>query len=258
MKKNLHPQIAERKLASGPINYRAIAINAQGELVERESNLDKRIIEGYAVIYGEPNMHREIFLKGAYEKTIREHGPGSGSPFEIKFNHGHNVNEPLALFDVLEERDLGLYFRTKPLEESPEADKLIRKIRSGLINNFSQEFLPVWEPGKVEYNEERDAIVFKEVKLFGIGAVGTPSDTRTFAIRSAEDLELLNDETEDFIKSLPRKFQLEARQLFTRHKSLGDFEPLKEKLRALEQVEEPKPDDVKKRGINYSFLIKNL
>jgi len=64
----------------------------------------------------------------------------------------------------------------------------------------------------------------------------------------------LNDETEDFIKSIPRKQQLELRQLITRHKSLAKIEPQQPvEQPALEEQSEPV-----EAGIDYEYLRNNL
>lgn len=247
---SLHQKIQQAKAQAAPINYRALAVSAAGELQERESLLDKRIVEGYSVIWGSRNMHGEKFVKGAFAKSIREHGPGSNAAYEIKFTnrHGHAIGR----FEVLAEDEIGLYFRTYPLDQIPEADNLLTQIKSRTINNFSVGFNPIWEAGKVEYDEPSDSIVYKEVYLFEMGAVDIPSDMQTFAIRSAEEAEELTDETELFIKTLPRAKQLEARQLFARHKSLIEFEPLQQRAKALSENEPVKA------GIDYNYLLNNF
>jgi hypothetical protein len=90
--------------------------------------------------------------------------------------------------------------------------------------------------------------------------VSIPADMNTFAIRSIEQLEDLHDDTEEFIKSLPRKHQLEARNIIARHKALATIEPLEHEPEsttdsntALEANEPPA-----NKGINYNYLINNF
>lgn len=203
-------------------------------------------------MFDQPNQHREITLKGAYSKSIRERGPNASSNYRIKLLNQHKTDEPMALIAKLEERNEGLYFESEPLPEGAAEDRLLRNIRSSLINNFSEGWNYVWD--KVEYDEARDLIILKEKQLFEISPVSIPSDLGTFAVRSAEELENLYDDTELFIKELPRSKQLEARQLFARHKSLIQVEPLEQRETALNTEDEPK----EKRGLNWNYIAQNF
>src|SRR4051812_28456268 len=86
----LHPKITELKRRAAPINYRAISVNDFGELVNTYSeNLDNGIVEGYAAQFKAPNLYRELFIKGAFAKSINDIGPGRNSSYEIKFLNQH-------------------------------------------------------------------------------------------------------------------------------------------------------------------------
>lgn len=248
---DLHPKILELKSRASAINYGSISVNADGNLVnERASDFDKRIVAGYAVLWGQKNLYDEIFIRGCFAKSIKERGPGSGANYEIKFLNQHDQNDPLSLFDILEEDETGLYFRTKPLDDVPSADRVLKQLRSGTLNNYSQGFNFVWD--KVEWDENQMAIICKEAELFEISVATIPVDQQSFTLRSLEDLTDLNDDTEYFIKQLPRKSQLEARQLFARHKSLMNFEPVEQRKKTLERNEPTK------NGIDYNYLTKKL
>lgn len=247
---NKADKIKEIKQRAAPINYSSVSVNEMGELKERENLLDKRIVEGYAVIWGKRNDYGEKVMKGAYSKSINERGPGTNSNYEIKFLYQHSQGDPLGLFDELREDDIGLYFRTKPLDDVPSADRSIKQLRSRTLNNFSIGFDYIWD--QVEYDEPSDSLIIKEAKLFEISVVSIPADMNTYAIRSKENIELLHDDTEDFIMSLPRSKQMEARQIFARHKTLL-IQPDEQRNIPLEQ----KPDETRVL-IDYNYLINNL
>lgn len=247
---NLHTKIQEIKRRAAPINYNAVSVNEFGELQERINLLDLRIIEGYAVIWDKPNEYREKFIKGSFSKSIKERGPGSGANYEIKFLYQHSQGDPLSLFEELREDEIGLYFRTKPLDDVPSADRVIKQIRSGTLNNFSQGFDYVWD--RMEYDEKEDVIIMKEARLFEISVVAIPADMNTYTIRSLDQLEDLYEDTKDFIDSLPSKFKDKASEIITRHKSLVNLTPLEERLKA------PKEDAPVEKGIDYKYLIQNF
>lgn len=235
-KQLIHPKILEFKRRSRSIEYRAIEANADIAL------LDEGIVEGYAVIWGSRNMHREKFVKGAFARSIADHGPGSNSNYEIKFLNQHDPKDPLGLFEILEEDDRGLRFRTKKLDDVDSALRVLKQLKSRTLNNYSPGFNPDWN--KAEWDDTDESVVYKEARLFELSVVSIPSELETYTVRSLDDLDDLDDETEMFLRSLPRKAQLEARNLFARHKSLRTtFQP----------TESNKPS-----GVDYNFLLNNL
>lgn len=249
----LHPKLKELKQKAAPINYRALAVDVEGQLVTQETDLDKRIIKGYLVIWNQRNMYGEVFIKGAFAKSIKERGPGSNAEYQIKFFYCHKQDDALALFDVLKEDEIGLYFETAPLDDVPNADRTIKQIRSKTLNNFSIGFDYVWD--KMKYDDKTDSIFIYEAELYEGSVVGIPADMRTYSVRSLDDVEDLYDDSEDFISTLPRRHRMQARELFARHKSLINLEPLKTRQHS------GKGKPVEKKGaskLNIDFIIKNL
>jgi len=223
-----------------PINYRAMSISASGKLISTfQEDLDNRIINGYLCSWGTVNDYGEKVIKGAFSKSIQERGPASNSNYKITFLWQHKTDDPLAVFAELIEDDYGLRFKTLPLDDVPNADRCIKQIRSGTLNQFSYGFDYVWD--KVEWDSNDDSLVLKEVELWEGSVVTIGADTGTMALRAAGNIDdawiELNDEIEGFIKSIPRKHQLELRELFTRHKSLSKIEPLQQRQTALDQDE---------------------
>jgi uncharacterized protein len=246
----LHPKIQELKRRAAPIQYSSTTVDRSGNI---ESLLDKRQAEGYAFIWGSKNMHSERFFKGAFARSIRENGPGSGASYELKLTDEHG--RALALFEELKEDDIGLYFRSKPFDVVPWAEPVLTQLRSGTLNNFSGGFLYVFEPNAIMWNDATETLDIFQARLLEIAVVAVPSELESFAIRSArdEEEELLFEETESFIKSLPKKNQLELRKLIARHKSLAQND-------VADQIETLKDDTqpVKRRGIDYNYLTQNF
>lgn len=248
----LHKKIQQLKRTAAPINYRNLSVNQYGTLVtDFETNLDKRIVKGYLLIWGSVNSYREMFIKGCCAKSINERGPGTNASYEIKFLNQHDQKDPLSLFAVLKEDETGLYFETKPLDDVASADRVIKQLRSGTLNNFSIGWNYVWD--KTEYDDKQDLIILKEINLYEGSVVSIPAEMNTYCVRSMEDVEDMNEDIEEFINTLPRKDRLQARQLFARQQSLIDLEPLKTRSETLE-IDKPVMDD----AIDYDFLINNF
>jgi HK97 family phage prohead protease len=239
----LHPKIEERKQSALPINYNFQPVV---NLETRESLLNQRIIEGYGNVWNSSNSHGEKFMKGCWTRSINENGPMSDAHYKIKFRNQHG--NALALIDVLREDEVGLYFKTKPLDDIDEADNLLKQVRSGTINNFSNGFKYIWD--KMEYDSEDDSLIIKEARLFEISAVPIPSDLNTFAMRSLGWGEPLDtDELEDFIQDLPKNKQLQCRKLIS--KCLSQPKPPS-------IIERAHQEDAEQQESLYSYLLKNI
>lgn len=225
------------------------------ELENRASNLDKRIIEGYAVIWGSKNGYNEIFVRGAFAKAINERGPNSAGNFKIKFRHEHR--ETVALFDELIEDEIGLYFRTKPLDAGELEDEILKKLKSGVFNNFSIGFRYV--RGKHIWDSDNETLNVLEANLYEISVVGLPSDEATFAIRSkSENFETLINDTEKFILNLPKHMELQARYIFAIYQSLMDNEQVNQAERSLNTRNEQADEKKSQTNLDLEFIAKNL
>lgn len=235
---------------AAPIAYSNVAVTQLGKLEKRASLLDERIVEGYGAIWGTRNSHGEMFTRGCFSKSIAEQGPQANSNYQIKFRDEHG--KACALFEEIIEDEIGLYFRTKPLDNVQWANDLLVQLRSGTINNFSVGFRFIWD--KVEWDDDTDSLVVLEARLFEVSAVAIPSDTQTFAIRSQEEIEYVQEDTEDFILSLPKSKQLEARKIIARNISLAtQTEPPKPIVKALNKRNKPV-----KAKVDYKYLLNNF
>lgn len=251
---SLHPKIKElqRRVGSTPIIRSKMKVEQRSAVTEEGSD----IIKAYHCVWGLPDDHGTVWHKGCFKKSITERGPASNAKQKILVLYMHNTCDPLCVPTILKEDDYGLYAEWTPdLDGSPNAQRTINQVRSGTINQFSFGSYYIWD--KMKYDDEDDMIHIYESDLLEISPVTFGSQAETYAKRSAKDygekLSFLVEETDDFIKSLPRSKQLELRQLIDRHISLAKTEP--DELRQ-ESTRRNKP---KGTGvIDYSYLNKHL
>lgn len=248
-------RIAEFQKRERPINYSNLYINEGGMLEERKANLSEfetklanRIVCGYGVIWGSKNDYREKFVKGCFAKSITDLGPDSNAAYKIKFRDRHGKS--CSLFAKIVEDDIGLYFETLPLDKVSWADDLLVQLKSGTINNFSIGFKHIWD--RVEWDDEEDCMINLEARLFEISAVDIPSDMATYAVRSNDEPEYLEEDVEEFITSLPKSKQVEARIIFTRCMSPITTTP------QIQNRSAPGKDTPTKKVIDFNYLIKKL
>lgn len=247
----MNSKIKALKAKAAPINYGGMEVRADGKLAVTD-----RTIRGYAAVWGVVDSYGTVFVRGAFAKSIEERGPESSSKYKILLLWQHDRRDPIGRITVLREDDYGLYFEAE-IDEFPQGDRALTQVNSGTINQFSFGFNYVWD--KLDYNETLGVIEVREVELFEISPVTIGSNMETFALRSPEGrdvvLSLLNTEAEEFIRSIPRDKQLEARQLFNRYTALRDSVEPNEVRRPSLNDDEQEPQTA---GIDYNYLTQNL
>lgn len=238
----LHNKIKELKQQALPVVSVRSFVNEAGELIDVDQKIyiEERTVKGYLIVWNVVDTYGTVFLRGCCSKSIQERGPQSNAKNKIIHLWQHRSDEPIGQFTVLQEDDYGLYFEAL-YDEIPQAERALRQIKSGTLNQYSAGFSYVWD--KMIYDEATESILLQEIELYEGSVVTRASNSETYTIRSEDfdkESELLVDETEDFIKSLPRSRQLEFRQLISRHISLAKVEPLELRQKALK---EDKPDE---------------
>jgi uncharacterized protein len=236
--KKQHDKIKQLQLRAAPVTYSGSYVDAQGvlhsmDLKIRADDDNNRIIKGYLQVWGFRDTYGTVFVKGSCARSIRERGPESNSKQKIAHLWMHDPCNPTGRFTVLKEDDYGLYFEAE-LDEIPIGDRELTQVRSGTLNQFSVGFNYIWD--KVEYDEETDSIMLLEVEMMEGSVVTFGSTSETHAIRSEElvsEKEILMEETDEFVRTLPRSRQLELRQLIKRHITLAaiktDIDPIEKR-----------------------------
>lgn len=214
---------------------------------------NERLIKQYFAIWGVRDSYGTSPIKGAFKKSITERGPKSNASSKIIVLWQHDSRDPLCVPNVIKEDDIGLYAEYEP-DNIPSGDRCVTQVRSGTINQGSYGFRYVWD--KMEYDEETDTVYMKECDLYELSPVTFGSCEETYVKRSDGGTmvdEFLSEETEDFIKrAVPRKDQLELRNIIDRHIALAKVQPLENRQKALNEI---KP---KHEGLDYNYLISKL
>jgi phage head maturation protease len=136
------------------------------------------------------------------------------------------MRNPIGRITVLREDDKGLYFEAE-IDDVEDGNRALKQIQSGTLNQFSFGFRYIWD--KVEYDEETESYIVREVDLIEGSVVTKGSQGDTHAIRSIEELEQremsLKENIELSLKSIPRSKQLELRKSITDYISLLEAKP---------------------------------
>ena len=232
MVSNSYDMNIRQKKGNRPVYYKALAQHV-------EVNEESRTVSGYLASFNTVDDERDMIIKGAFAKSLQEHGVNSTSPRKIAYLYQHNSTLPLGKFTKLEEDEKGLYFEAE-IDRIPLGDQVLTQYQSGTLNQHSIGFRYVWD--KLEYDEENDVFVVKEAKLFegSVVTMGMNENTPFLGMKSA-DIESqqnqLNRDTEALCKSLDDEQAYKVRQLISKHIALAETEPGK----PIQEHEPPKP-----------------
>lgn len=147
--------------------------------VIKDLSLGKREVAMYLSKFDVIDSDDDLIVKGAFEKSIRERGPQSGSNRNIAFLRYHDWQHPIGKFLKLEEDSKGL-FAVAQLGTSTKGEDALRDYEDGIIKEHSIGFQYVNENVKyIENEKEKGYYEINEVKLFEGSAVTFGSNEYT-------------------------------------------------------------------------------
>lgn len=199
--------------------------------------------------FGNIDDGRDMIIRGAFTKSIQEHGPESDSDRKIIYLWAHDPKDPIGRFTKIEEQETGLYAEAV-IDDVENGNRALKQYTSGTLNQHSIGFNYVWD--KMEYIEDGDFFLIKEVKLYEGSVVpfGMNENTPFIGFKSlAEKTPDLMQEIESELKNISPVDRIKARKLITKILSLGNFEP--HEIRALEGKNKP-------AAMNIDLLIENF
>ena len=131
----------------------------------------KHVIRVKFASFGNKDSAGDILVKGCFAKSINERGPQSATNRKIAFLWQHDMYDPIGKVLEIEELDDGAYatVQLSNFDAVPNAKRAWYQLNDGDINQFSFGYQYVWD--KMEYIEEEDAFLIKEVVLHEISVV---------------------------------------------------------------------------------------
>lgn len=119
------------------------------------------IVAGYFASFGNVDSDGDVFVKGAFKKSIQERGPMSQGNRKIAHLRDHKTSMPIGLIKELAEDEKGLAYVSQ-MSKTRYAQDTLTLMQEGILREHSVGFLPVQGKtiNKGEYNE------ITEVKLF--------------------------------------------------------------------------------------------
>lgn len=131
--------------------------NSRAEI--KSVDMDRRMVEGYYSVFDFKDSDGDVIMKGAYEKTVRENGPGGKNRIMHLYQHDPLMvlGKPMALV----EDEKGLYFKTVITDTNLGTD-VLKLYRDGVLTEHSVGINFVQR----EYSSNDDSYIVKEVKMW--------------------------------------------------------------------------------------------
>lgn len=163
---NISEKILERQKSVPAVGRKEFAVT-KADIMDDE----KHVIRVKFASFGNKDSAGDILVKGCFAKSINERGPQSDTNRKIAFLWQHDIYDPIGKVLEIEELDDGAYatVQLSNFDAVPNAKRAWYQLNDGDINQFSFGYQYVWD--KMEYIEEEDAFLIKEVVLHEISVV---------------------------------------------------------------------------------------
>lgn len=171
---NISEKILERQKSVPAVGRKEFNVT-KADIMDDE----KHVIRVKFASFGNKDSAGDILVKGCFAKSINERGPQSDTNRKIAFLWQHDIYDPIGKVLEIEELDDGAYatVQLSNFDAVPNAKRAWYQLNDGDINQFSFGFQYVWD--KMEYIEEEDAFLVKEVVLHEISVVTLGCNERT-------------------------------------------------------------------------------
>lgn len=121
--------------------------------------------EGFASTFGNTDLDEDIIDRGAFRASLAKRTP--------KLLWQHDMDEPLGVFDLVEERETGLFVKAKmPLSDTFVSGRVKPQVEIGSITSMSIGFFIV----EATFNREESTRLIHEVELFEVSLVSIPAN----------------------------------------------------------------------------------
>ena len=120
----------------------------------KDIDFANRVVTGYLSSFDTVDNSKDIIVKGAYSKSLKERRN------DIFFLNNHNWDQPHGKFAVLKEDSKGLYFESEPLPNTTYSNDTLELYQSGILKEHSVGFVTITKENKGENR------ILKELKLY--------------------------------------------------------------------------------------------
>jgi HK97 family phage prohead protease len=163
--------------------------------IVKDVDITKRVVTGFFTSTGTLDSDNDIFIEGAFKKTIAEMGPTGKN--RIWHLWQHDTDKPLNKPYLLEERKEGVYFETKMIN-TPFAEMALALYEEQAISEHSVAIFPL----KDDIDTKSGARLLKEVRMLeGSSVLWGANENTPFAGFKAEQATRQMEALEKLLRS---------------------------------------------------------
>ena len=176
-------KILQKKEQAGNKRLRKITAK-EASVVDNDSH----VIEVKFASFGNVDSDGDLLVKGCFAKSISDRGPESSTNRKIAFLWQHDMRDPIGKILKMEEREDGAYavVQLSDFDAVPNAKRAYCQLQDGVLNQFSFGYNYIWD--KMEYDEEKDAFIVKELNLHEVSVVTLGANEETEYIGEVDDM----------------------------------------------------------------------
>lgn len=239
----------KKKKGLRPVYFKAIDLN------DFNIDLTKREVKMVWNSFSEKDDDGDIIIRGAFAKSINERGPASTTYRKIAYLKYHNYNLPVGPLKQIWE-DQKYLIALANIDPTPEGDTTVTQYQSGTLNQHSIGYRYIWD--KVEYSDEDDAFIVKEVELWegSVVVAGANENTPLLEMRGMNlDSQVTQamDDLERMLKSVETANQYNLRRTISKLLALTEAKEPEKTL----QSGEPQIKEIDYAKIAMAFKSNN-
>ena len=240
----------KRKKGLRPVYFKAY------DMADFNIDLTKREVKMVWSAFGNKDDDQDIIIKGAFAKSINERGPASTTHRKIAYLKYHNYNLPVGPVKQIWE-DQKYLIAIANIDPTPEGDTTVTQYQSGTLNQHSIGYRYIWD--KVEYSEEDDAFIVKEIDLWegSVVVAGANENTPLLEMRGMnmeQQVAQAMDDLERMLKNVELSNQYNLRRTISKLIALTE---LREPGKPLPKHDEPPVKEIDYAKIAMAFISNN-
>lgn len=186
---------AELQLRKNPENIERRYSTLQSVVVDAET----RTFEGYASVFGSMNSYREIFLPGAFKRTLAKPPQGRTPSMYLQ----HDWNNPIGKWLDMREDERGLFVRGQ-FVDSDVGRHAMALVREKIATGLSLGFIPVDYKDEDADDWEKRLRYITDCDVYEVSVVEVASDREAGVthVRSIQPTSTVRD-VEKVLQAIP-------------------------------------------------------
>ena len=169
-------------------------INCEWKIYEEDDEDKEGRFSGYASVFGNKDLGNDVVEKGAFASSLRKK-----SPKQIKMLFMHKTDEPIGVYEKMEEDEMGLRVEGKLALGTQRGKEVYELMKMGAIDGLSIGYRV--DAKGYNYDDDGKKRRLKNVDLMEISAVTFPMNPKA-RVRKVKGAECTIREWEELLRDV--------------------------------------------------------